>query len=69
MKLWFTHVLADTNEEDVGNIVVINLNLCSHIIYLSYIIYIIVYVLFVHDANLDCNMVHVLCVRYHNTLT
>ena len=29
----------------------------------------IVYVLFVSDTNLDCNMVHVLCVRYHNTVT
>ena len=29
----------------------------------------IVYVLFVSDTNLDCNMVHVPYVRYHNTVT
>ena len=28
----------------------------------------IVYVLFVSDTNLDCNMVHVPYVRYHNTV-
>ena len=27
------------------------------------------YVLFVSDTNLDCNMVHMLYLRYHNTVT
>ena len=44
--------------------------LCTHIICLSYIIHsYIVHVLFVSDTNLDCNMVHVPYVRYHNAVT
>ena len=68
MKLWFIHVLADTNEEDVGNIAVYKLkSLFSYYLFVLHLY--IVYVPFVHDANLDCNMVHVPCVRYHNTVT
>ena len=63
------HTLADTNEEDVGDVTVYKLKLCSHIIYLLLYHSYIVYVLFVSDTNLDCNMVHVPYVRYHNTVT
>ena len=47
----------------------LNLKLCTHIIYLLLHYSYIVYVLFVSDTNLDCNMVHVPYVRYHNTVT
>ena len=47
----------------------INLKLCTHIIYLLLHHSYIVYVLFVSDTNLDCNMVRVSYVRYHNTVT
>ena len=61
--------MADTNDEDVGDIVVYKLKaLYSYnllVLHNSYI----VHLLFVSDTNLDCNMVHVPYERYHNTVT
>lgn len=63
------HTLADTNEEDVGDIAVYKLK-TLHSYHLPLVLHhsYIVYVLFVSDTDLDCNMVHVPHIRYHNTV-
>ena len=66
------HTSADTTEEYVGAITVYKLKTLYsyHTLVLrhsdhSYI----VHVLFVGDTNIDCNMLHVPYVQYHNTVT
>ena len=61
---------SSTNEENVSDIAVYKLRTLHsyHLLLVLHHSY-IVYVLFVSDTDLDCNMVHVPHVRYHNTVT
>ena len=62
-----THWLTQTRR--LATLPFINFKLCTHIVYFLLHHLYIVYVLFVSDTNLDCNIVHTPNVRYHNTVT
>ena len=61
---------GQTNKEDISDIAVYKLKTLHsyHLLLVLHHSY-IVYVLFVSDTDLDCNIVHVPHERYHNTVT
>lgn len=53
----------------MATLALINVRLCTHMIFLLLHHSYIVCVLFVSDTNLDCIMVHVPYIQYHNSVT